>query len=255
MFIFSIFDVVVFHMQSSQHQSRNDSNESEYGQKISTGYADYNYGMDPIRSSDMGIERPDERLAERDTGMERSWYGERESSITSVTYNQRNSYDWQKLPARGPLIDAYGNYRGPKSAPGPLLHVHPAPEITNRSRIASRNWQNSEEEEYMWEDMSARSGDHGMLNDKPRKFPGDIDKPLGLVIGKRMGPEPDLPDGHWRTVGPLVQMDQPLANKYRIPGRVCNILLYITKRMNFCCMRLMVNWFTTMQILLSKIIR
>ncbi|KAH9329896.1 hypothetical protein KI387_002004, partial [Taxus chinensis] len=198
-----------------------------YTQKPSTGFADYDYGMDRIRSSETCMGRPNERVAERDDGLERTWYGERlgelESGNTSATYSQRNGYDWQKMPTRGPLIDAYGNYRGPKLPLEPLSHVPPPHDLGNKSnRVMPRNWQNSEEEEYMWEDMSTRLVDHSRGSDNLKKgdwFPGHVNKSLGLGRGKRMEPEPDLPDGHWRTVGPLSQMDQPMVDEERVPRR------------------------------------
>ncbi|XP_057855412.1 polyadenylation and cleavage factor homolog 4 [Cryptomeria japonica] len=201
--------------------------EPIYAQKPSTGFADYDYGMDHVRSSELLMGRPNERITERNDGLERPWYGERlgeiQSSNTGGTYSQRNGYDWQKMPARGPLLDAYGNIRGPKLALGPQSNSTAPHDIGNRSsRVMPRNWQNSEEEEYMWEDTSTRLADAGRGSDKLRKgdwFPGDINKPLGLGRGKRMEPEPDLPDGHWRTVGPLSQMDQPISDEGQIPRR------------------------------------
>eukprot|EP01018_Ginkgo_biloba_P016802 Gb_26268 [translate_table: standard] len=201
--------------------------EPVYGQKSATGYGDYDFGPDHSRPSEMvGVGRSNDRVTERDDGLERPWYGERfgelESSTTSGTYGQRNGYEWPQLPARGALIDAYGNYRGTRSARGPS-HLPPPQGIPSRNnRVISRNWQNSEEEEYMWEDMSTRLVDNGRGGDKMRKgdwFPGDTDKPLGLGRGKRMGPEPDLPDNNWRRPVPLPQMDQPIGGEDRVPMR------------------------------------
>ena len=46
--------------------------------------------------------RPNERITERNDGVERPWYGERfgetQNSNSGGTYIQRNGYDWQKMP-------------------------------------------------------------------------------------------------------------------------------------------------------------
>lgn len=211
-----------------QRPPRGDAfNEPGYGQKPSTGYGDYDFSVDRVRSSEIGTGKPNERVTERDDGLERPWYGERieepESNTASVPYGQRNGYDWQKPSAHGVLFDSYGNNRGPRVARGPISHLPPPQDITSRnSRVMSRNWQNSEEEEYMWDDMNTRSVDHGRGNDKMRKgdwFSADIDKSLGLGRGKRMRPEPDLPDGNWRRPGPLSQMDQPMGGEDKIHQR------------------------------------
>lgn len=211
-----------------QRPPRGDAfNEPGYGQKASTGYVDYDFGIDRVRSSEMGMGKPNERVTERDDGLERPWYRERieepESSTANVPYSQRNGYDWQKPSTHGALIDSYGNYRGPRAARGPISHLPPPQDIDGRnSRVMSRNWQNSEEEEYMWDSMSTRSVDHGRGNDKMRKddwFSVDTDKSLGLGRGKRMRPETDLPDGNWRRPGPLSQMDQPMGGEDRIHQR------------------------------------
>lgn len=213
---------------SIQRPPRGDAfNEPGYGQKPSTGYVDYDFGVDRVRSPEMGMGKLNERVTERDDGLERPWFRERieepESSTASVPYGQRNGYDWQKPSTHGALIDSYGNYRGPRAARGPITRLPPPQDIAGRnSRVMSRNWQNSEEEEYSWDDMSTRSVDHGRGNDKLRKgdwFSEDMDKSFGLGRGKRMRPEPDLPDGNWRRPGPLSQMDQPMGGEDRLHQR------------------------------------
>jgi hypothetical protein len=107
---------------------------------------------------------------------------------------------------------------------GLLSHVQPPQEIDIiSSRMVSRNWRNSEEEEYLWEDMSPRLENHGRGSDNSRKddyFPGDLKKWLGLEREKRMGLEPALPDSDWQMHGPLSHMDRPMmSEKERRPPR------------------------------------
>ena len=75
--------------------------EPVYAHKPSTGYADYDYGVDPVRSSELLMGRPNERITERNDGLERPWYGERlgetQNSNSGGTYIEKNGYDWQKM--------------------------------------------------------------------------------------------------------------------------------------------------------------
>eukprot|EP01018_Ginkgo_biloba_P009906 Gb_21315 [translate_table: standard] len=180
--------------------------------------------------SRIGVGRLNDRIAEQDNGWQRPWYGkgdgdglgQLENVNASVPYGQKNGYDWHQLPTHGALIDAYGNYRGQRSARGSLTHLQPRQEIdTRNSRMVSRNWQTSEEEEYMWEDMSPRLLDRGRENDNLRKgdcFPGDINKWSGLGRGKRMSLESGLPDRDWYKHRSLSHMDQPqMSGKDRLP--------------------------------------
>lgn len=172
--------------------------------------------------SRIGIGRLNEKIIDQGNGWERPWYGKTDgdglrpldSANTVAGYSQRNGYDWQQQPMHDALIDAYGNIRGQRSLRGPLSHLQPPPELDMKNtRVVSRNWKNSEEEEYMWEDMSPRLGNHGRGSENMRKddcFVGDMNKWPGLGRGKRMGTEPALPDSDWCMRGSMSHMDQPM---------------------------------------------
>lgn len=196
----------------------------------------------PLASSRVGVGRTpspsrivgrlNDRNAEQDNGWERPWGGkgdgdrlrQLDTANASVAYGSRNGYDWRHQPMHGALIDAYGNYRGQRSSRGLLSHVQPPHEIdVISSRMVSRNWRNSEEEEYLWEDMSPRLENPCRGSDNSRKddyFPGDLKKWSGLEREKRMGLESALPDSDWQTHGPLSHMDRPMmSDKERRPPR------------------------------------
>eukprot|EP01018_Ginkgo_biloba_P036318 Gb_14033 [translate_table: standard] len=139
----------------------------------------------------VGVGRSNDRVTEKDDGLERPWYGERfgelESSTTSRTYGQRNGYEW------------------------------------SNNRVISRKWQNLEEEQYMWQDMSTRLVDNGKGGDKMRKVDWilrDMDKPLRLGRGKTMGLEPNIQDNNCYRPVPLLQMDQPIGGEDGVPMKI-----------------------------------
>ncbi|XP_057871614.2 uncharacterized protein LOC131077999 isoform X2 [Cryptomeria japonica] len=177
--------------------------------------------------SRIGIGRLNEKIVDQGNGWERPWHGKTDGDglrPLDTAYSQRNGYDWQQQPMHDALLDAYGNIRGQRSLRGPLSHLQPPQELDMKNtRVMSRNWKNSEEEEYMWEDMSPSLENHGRGSDNIRKgdcFVGDVNKWPGLGRGKRMGTESALPDSDWCMRGTMSHMDQPmLSGKDMLPLR------------------------------------
>ncbi|XP_068644956.1 polyadenylation and cleavage factor homolog 4-like [Aristolochia californica] len=121
--------------------------------------------------------RPGLRNGERNGWWETYWSEDgtqqRESS-SSYQISNGNSQRQQ----RG-LIDSYGNYRAKGILPdkSPMVEQLDVNAINNSA--ATRNWQNVEEEEYDWEDMSPTLADRSRGND----LPGPIHGSLGVNTG------------------------------------------------------------------------
>jgi pre-mRNA cleavage complex 2 protein Pcf11 len=84
------------------------------------------------------------------------------------------------LEHQGPraLIDAYGDDRGKRITSSKPLHIEQLAVNGVHNKVASRSWQNTEEEEFDWEDMSPTLSERGRSNDfLPSSIP-----PFGSVV-------------------------------------------------------------------------
>lgn len=133
-------------MHNMQSSTRGTSSEVIQEKNIGTEYTDYDYGSDLSRNSSLGIVRASGSIA--DQGHEKLG-----SSFAESVSGQRNSFN---------IKHGFPNYPGPKSI-NINTQLQSAQNIASRSSggISSSSWKNSEEEEFMWDDMNSRLTDHG----------------------------------------------------------------------------------------------
>lgn len=186
---------------------------SESLHEDNTGYEDNEYTSNLSRNSDLAYARARERVTGQDV-RDKSWYADR--SATEASASQRNTFENPRE-----LSKNRASWKGvgavqmqPKGATQSLAN--------NGSRLKNKSWKNSEEEEYMWDDMNTRfpakenwgsddaerveTEDHlpqpREENDSGSRFQGDAftDQRGQSTFGRRMSPtwqskEPHLGDG------------------------------------------------------------
>ncbi|XP_077235866.1 pre-mRNA cleavage complex 2 Pcf11-like protein isoform X2 [Tasmannia lanceolata] len=185
-------------VKNVQRPQREQLNEPILDRNPNAGYGDYE------RQSDIEIGKSWERIAEQ--GLEKPWYG---AGSADSTVGQKNSFD---------IPNVYGNHRPHRSTQA-SSQLHPAQAIASRSsRGTSGNWKNSEEEEYMWEDMNSRLTDHGGTHNsrKDGLNPDDAKEPVSSQRGKWMPSETELLDARWNTLN-TSRLEKPAGGEGGVP--------------------------------------
>lgn len=157
-------------MQRSQRVA---TTEHVHEKNIGAEYGDFDYSSDISRNSSLGTGRGGVRVMEQ--GHEKPWYGGG-SSVSETVSGQRNSFN---------VKHGVPNYPAPKLANANIQRQGAQSIVNRRSGEISSSWKNSEEEEFMWDDINSRLADHSASDvssnfRKDRSASDDSDKSVSF---------------------------------------------------------------------------
>nr|XP_011466793.1 PREDICTED: polyadenylation and cleavage factor homolog 4-like isoform X1 [Fragaria vesca subsp. vesca] len=163
-------------MPNIQRSTRDALSERFHEKNVGGEYDESDYDSDLPRSSSLAIGRSGGNIIEQ--GHDKPWYGGVSSAAETIS-GQRNGFNKK-----------HGlNYSAPKSANAdPRLQTPQAIASRNRGGLSS-SWKNSEEEEYMWDDMNSRLTDHVTpdlsSNSRKERWISDDSEKMGFGGGSR----------------------------------------------------------------------
>ncbi|PIN10256.1 mRNA cleavage and polyadenylation factor I/II complex, subunit Pcf11 [Handroanthus impetiginosus] len=131
-----------------QHDHKDRVNEPVFSDKSSSiPYLDRGYGSSLSGRSDLGSGRASEKFKEQ--GLDRPWY-ESGSGVTGKVFNRKNGFD---------MKHGSESYAPHQSANSDSLLQLKQNFVSRSANGVGRSWKNSEEEEYIWDQMNTRPND------------------------------------------------------------------------------------------------
>lgn len=130
-----------------QRAQKEKLNEHVPEKTISAAYGDSDYVSDLSRRSAFAVGRGGERFKEQ--GFDKPWYDSGNGKILS----QDIKHGFQSIAQKSATSDA---------------HPQLIPSLPNRTSLTDRSWKNSEEEEYMWDDVNSAAKDRWASEDSDK---------------------------------------------------------------------------------------
>lgn len=172
-------------------------------------FRDQEFSSDIARQSDLGVGRVSERLKERDVP-DKPYHGAG-ISTSEMRISRSNGFD---------VNHAYGIYRtsGSERVGSQLPSAH----LNNTDRsiqLTSKNWKNSEEEEYMWDDLNSRAIDSESTDSLMKGGWGTngANKPVSFQKGKWMPPESEHLGSFLNKIDSSSQSRKTSGREGRVP--------------------------------------
>lgn len=149
-------------LQTTQRPQRDHLSDPVHEKRVNVAYGDSEYDADVSRRSGLEIGRIGEKFKQQD----KPWFE------TGTISNQKNGFDLKHG------LQTYPSLRSANSA----ATIPPASNFGSSIGM-TESWKNSEEEEFMWEDVNSRLIDHGATNSSGRDHwtPDDSER---MVITK-----------------------------------------------------------------------
>lgn len=135
-----------------QRAQKEKLNEHVPEKSITAAYGDSDYGSDVSRRSAFGAGRGGERIKEQ--GFDKPWYDSGTGKILSQRSGLDIKHGFQSISQKSATSDAH-----------PQL-IQSLPNRT--STLTDRSWKNSEEEEYMWDDVNSAAKDRWASEDSDK---------------------------------------------------------------------------------------
>ncbi|KAL3532051.1 hypothetical protein ACH5RR_005572 [Cinchona calisaya] len=142
-------------LKNIQHPQREQLSDAVHGKIGSSAYDNSEYNAIISKPSLLGIGRADEKFKEQ--VLDKPWF--ESGGVTPTISDKGNGFD--------PKLGFPSNLARRSSNSNAIMQSRPSLPSRSISEM-SKSWKNSEEEEYMWDDINSRLSDHGAMSSSGR---------------------------------------------------------------------------------------